>query len=62
MARDPHNGMRWPGIKAKAWPITPARVPGWALWGCGPVEFYGAWCVLHIGPWLIFIGRGRYAD
>lgn len=54
------DAMRWPGIRRKVWPITVVRVPGWGFGICGPAEYYGAWCILSIGPWRAFFGSGTY--
>lgn len=59
MQPDP-AAMRWPGLRAKLRPLTIVRVPGWGLSVTGPTEYYGAWCCLHVGPWLLFFGSGTY--
>jgi hypothetical protein len=55
-----HNGMTWPGIKSKIWPITIVRVPGWAFSIIGPEEYYGGYFAIHFGPWILFAGSGLY--
>lgn len=54
--------MTWPGLRRKLWPITVVRVPSWAFNVTGPAEYYGCWCCIHIGPWLVFFGSGTYGD
>jgi hypothetical protein len=54
------NGMTWPGIKSKIWPITIVRVPGWDFSIIGPEEYYGGYFAIHFGPWILFAGSGLY--
>lgn len=56
------DAMRWPGIKAKIWPVTVLTLRGpWRVWGyIGGNEYHGNWWCLNVGPWLILGGRGQY--
>lgn len=53
--------MEWPGFRSKLWPVTVLRLAGWEWPSAGgPDAYFGHWCWVTVGRWVICLGRGRY--
>lgn len=42
--------MKWPGLRAKLWPITIIQLPEWSLSAGLRDWYFGRWLHVHVGP------------
>lgn len=55
------RAMEWPSLRSKLLPVRVLRLAAWEWPSAGGRdEYFGHWCWLVIGRWVICLGNGRY--
>lgn len=57
----PLRVMEWPSLRERLLPVRVLRLAAWEWPSAGgPDAYFGHWCWVALGRWVICIGRGRY--
>lgn len=57
----PIRVMEWPSLRARLLPVRVLRLAAWEWPSAGGRDaYFGHWCWVAVGRWVICFGRGRY--
>ena len=57
----PLRVMEWPGWRERLFPVRVLRLAAWEWPSAGgPDAYFGHWCWVSLGRWVICFGSGRY--